>query len=88
MVNRYDRVDFYAWDSDSKSMERVCQAFLVDGKIVYEGKYADEVRKGVEEDPHLKKFEAAGAYAVLARMQVAYQGSYFHATPVLEATAL
>ncbi len=86
MPNRYDNVDFYQWDKESKTEKVVCTVSLVDKKLIYVGEKAQNVKKAVEDSDYLKQFGELGPYSLLARLQFAFTGSYFYATEVKEAS--
>ena len=87
-INRYDRVDFYSYDFQDKEHKKVCSVFVADGKLSFEGERADKVEKMMKDNDYLKPFWEIGPYAVLERLQYAFQGTLFHATDVVGASAL
>lgn len=87
-MQRYDSVLFQAYNGEINEMETVCTVSLVNGKLVYEGKQADECKKMVKQSDYLEPFRKIGGYTLLAELCHAFQGSYFWATPVKEATIL
>jgi hypothetical protein len=87
-INKYDRVDFFSYDHESKEEKKVCSVYLVKGKLVYEGERASGVEKMVNDDDYLKPFREISPYAVLDRLQFAFKSTFFYATGVVGASAL
>lgn len=73
-------VKFRAYNGDTNKMETVCQAYLVDGRIVYEGEWAKQVEEMVYENGYLKPWRERGGWPLFARLCLAFNGSYFSAT--------
>lgn len=86
MPNRYDKVEFFKWDAESKTEKIVCTVSLVDKRLVYEGEAAQMVKDAIDENDYFKSFPNAGAYTMLSLMGHAFTGSYFYATDIIEAS--
>jgi hypothetical protein len=88
MPNAFDHTDFMEYNGDSDSMDKVCTASLVKGKVVFEGKAAERVEKMVRELDTLKPYLKRDGYFLLAQLPVAFHGTYAYFNEVEEATVL
>lgn len=86
MFNRYDKVEFKKYNGESNKMEVACTVSLVDGKLIYEGKDAQEVKKMVDRNDRLADYRDIGGYTLLAALPYVFTGDYFYATDVIEAS--
>ena len=77
MPARYDHVIFKSYSETSDEFEDACTVYLVNGKLIYEGPDADDIKKAIEDNDMLKPYLKAGGYALLAQMPQAFTGSYF-----------
>jgi hypothetical protein len=87
-LNRYDHVDFFSLEEGEEHHKKVCTVSYIDGKLVFTGEKAAQTEKDVNDNDYLKPFFKIGPYAVLERLQCAFQGTYFHATDIVEASVL
>lgn len=80
----YDYVDFMGANGESDKLEKVCRVYMTDGKLSYEGREADKVKKLVDKHPALKEHRRLGGFALLSALPQVFTGSHFHATKVKE----
>lgn len=88
MLDQLDRVDFVAYNPESKQVEVVAKVYLKGDELVYEGRGAATCREMVEQSAHLAPYRKLGGYPLLAELCQAFRGTYFRATDVQEATLL
>lgn len=89
MPDPYDHVDFFEYDGDSDSVEKIATASLIDGKVIFDGPGADSVERVVRESDSLKPYLKRDGYQLLAQLPVEFShGTYFNCSEVKEATIL